>query len=99
MKNTTKYALMGIAILIVGLISTYLVLNNAQAKPANKQDERICTMDYNPVCGVDGITYGNKCMAQGTEIAYEGECNLETSGTFPAGSDIPNLNDEELAAS
>ncbi len=33
-------------------------------------------MDYNPVCGVDGQTYGNKCGANcaGIEIAHIGEC-------------------------
>lgn len=37
---------------------------------------RMCTADWNPVCGTDGKTYGNKCMASDVEIAYEGECNI-----------------------
>ena len=47
-----------------------------------------CTLDYNPVCGVDGITYGNMCALNAEHIAlmHTGECVVieevveETSG-------------------
>jgi len=36
----------------------------------------VCTEQEDPVCGCDGVTYGNSCMAQvaGTSIATHGAC-------------------------
>ncbi len=86
--NLTYGIIIVVGLLIAGILGIIAsdpgYLSEAPAMPTGEKPT-VCTMEWLPVCGVDGKTYGNLCMIHvaDVEIAYRTECVEEETMTEP----------------
>ncbi|KAF4105250.1 hypothetical protein G5714_014581 [Onychostoma macrolepis] len=67
---------------VIILLCFLVAISDGASVPDCKYSQNICPMNFSPLCGTNGITYGNECMlcaaikASNTKILIrnQGQC-------------------------
>jgi len=75
------YGVIAIVGVLVAISIGFIVMDpNFIIEPRIVEEKPVaCTLEWAPICGVDGVTYGNSCMLNAADVKldYSGECMVK----------------------